>query len=421
MSTYISNENVNVPTAMSPGMMAKFARCAILSMAPRLEWGSITIVENGRSQTFSGLRDPSPMGVTITVHHPDFWSSMLWGGTIGAGESYMDGHWDCDNLPELIRLIVRNSSFFTGLETGMTRFTRPLLRLAHRLHNNSRRGSRRNIAAHYDLGNEFFALFLDPTMTYSCGYFERPDSTLEEASRAKNDRICRKIELGPQDHLLEIGTGWGGFAVHAASNYGCHVTTTTISPSQHALALRRVREEGVADRVTLLLEDYRDLDGAYDKIVSIEMIEAVGYKFYDTFFQKCSSLLKPAGVMALQAITTDDRSYRASIHDIDFIKRYIFPGGQLPSITAICESVTAATDLRLYNLEDITEHYVKTLLHWRENFLAGLDRVRAMDYPERFIRMWDFYLSLCAGSFSERYTGDVQMLLVKPEFRVRHK
>jgi cyclopropane-fatty-acyl-phospholipid synthase len=314
---------------------------------------------------------------------------------------------------------VRNQSFFMGLDTGMVRLVRPLQRLAHGLRRNSRSGSRRNITAHYDLGNDFFSVFLDPTMMYSCAYFERHDSTLEEASRAKNDRICRKLGLGPQDHLLEIGTGWGGFAIHAAGNYGCRVTTTTISPSQHALAESRVREAGLADRITLLLEDYRDLDGLYDKIVSIEMIEAVGYKFYDAFFRKCASLLKPAGVMALQAITANDQGYRASLRDTDFIKRYIFPGGQLPSITAICQSITAATDLRLYHLEDITEHYATTLLHWRKNFLAGLDRVREMDYSERFIRMWDFYLSLCAGSFAERGSGDVQMLLVKPEFRPR--
>ena len=326
----------------------------------------------------------------------------------------MSGFWSCDDLTALTRIITRNRDVLDGIETGLARLTIPLRKLFHFLHRNSKHGSRHNIAAHYDLGNDFFALFLDETMTYSCGIFEREDSTLQDASIAKIDRICQKLQLSPNDHMLEIGTGWGTFALHAARQYGCRVTTTTISQEQYEFALQRVHAAGLSDQITVLRQDYRDLKGQYDKLGSIEMIEAVGYAFYDTYFTCCSNLLKPNGIMLLQAIIIADQLYEQAKRSVDFIQRYIFPGSCIPSITTISQSLARATDMRLFHMEDITLHYAETLRHWRERFFANLNRVRALGYSEEFIRMWEFYLCYCEGGFRERVIGDVQMLLTKP-------
>ena len=274
-------------------------------------------------------------------------------------------------------------------------------------------GSRRNIAAHYDLGNEFFELFLDPTLTYSSGIFETPEATMEEASIAKYERLCQKLRIGPDDHVLEIGTGWGGFALHAAGRYGCRVTTTTISRRQYELASKRVDEAGLADRIEVLLEDYRDLSGSYDKLVSIEMIEAVGHEQLDTFFGVCGERLKPDGVMALQAITVPDKDFEAHARSVDFIKRYIFPGGELVSVGSVNAAASRATDLRLTHLEDLTPHYAETLRRWRTRMFQNLPRMRALGLDDRFLRMWEFYLCYCEGGFEERSIGLVQAVLEK--------
>ena len=279
---------------------------------------------------------------------------------------------------------------------------------------NSRAGSRRNIAAHYDLGNEFFRSFLDETLMYSAATFEHEQQSLHDAQVARLDRICRKLELGPDDHLLEIGTGWGGLALHAARHFGCRVTTTTISREQWTLARERVREAGLGDRVEVLCEDYRDLTGTYDKLVSIEMIEAIGHQYYDTYFAKCSELLAPHGAMLLQAITIADQRYERARRSVDFIQRYIFPGSCIPSVAALSSSIARASDLRLFHLDDIGPHYATTLAHWRQNLRANLARVRSLGYGEEFIRMWEYYFCYCEGGFMERVIGDVQMLLVKP-------
>jgi cyclopropane-fatty-acyl-phospholipid synthase len=292
-----------------------------------------------------------------------------------------------------------------------------MLRFYHYLRRNTKAGSQKNIEAHYDLGNDFFELFLDETLTYSSGVFEKENMTLREASAAKYDRICRKLELGPEDHVIEIGTGWGGFAFHAVSHYGCRVTTTTISQKQFDLATQRVRDAGLDDRITVVLKDYRDLEGQFDKLVSIEMIEAVGHQFYDTYFETCSRLLKSEGMALIQAITITDQVYDQHKNSVDFIKRYIFPGSTIPSITALMNSMTRASDFKLFHLEDITSSYVKTLQQWRKRFLERLDQVRALGYSDAFIRAWNFYLTYCEAGFHERYIGDVQMLLVKPGCR----
>ncbi|MDZ7617599.1 MAG: cyclopropane-fatty-acyl-phospholipid synthase family protein, partial [Patescibacteria group bacterium] len=336
---------------------------------------------------------------------------------LGAAEAFIRGYWTCDNLVELVRIFCRNAAVSAGMEGGPVRLLSPVARLGHWLRRNTTAGSRRNIAAHYDLGNEFFALFLDQTLAYSCAIFSRPDSTLHEASVAKFDRICRKLALKPEDHLLEIGTGWGGFALHAASNYRCRITTTTISQKQYDYTRRLVASAGLGDRVTVLLKDYRDLTGTYDKLVSIEMIEAVGHQFFGTYFRACSKLLKRDGLMLVQAITIPDQRYDAYRRGVDFIQRYIFPGGCLPSVGAICDSVGRATDMRLVHFEDLTPHYAETLALWRQRFVANHDGVRALGFSDEFMRTWEYYFCYCEGAFRERAIGSAQLLLAKPACR----
>ncbi len=326
----------------------------------------------------------------------------------------MDGLWRCDDLVALVRLLVINRDRLDAMETGLARFGGWLLRGWHALRRNTRAGSRRNIAAHYDLGNDLFELFLDKSMMYSSAIFADENESLETAQWRKLERICRKLDLQPGDHLVEIGTGWGGLAVHAASRFGCRVTTTTISKEQHALAVQRVAAAGLSDRVTVLLEDYRDLQGQYDKLVSIEMVEAIGHQYLDTYLAKCASLLKPEGLALIQAITIEDHRYQQALGSVDFIKRFIFPGSFIPCVSALTGAAARASDLRLVNLEDIGPSYALTLRHWRQRFMDRLDEVRRQGYDERFIRMWEFYLCYCEGGFMERSIGDVHLLLARP-------
>lgn len=397
-----------VPRTSTLGTVARklvFARLATLRR------GLLRVREAEKVFEF-GVARTGP-DATLTVLDPAFYAEIAFGGSVGAGESYMLGHWHSDDVTALMRLMLRNRHTLDAMETGLARLTAPLRLAAHWLHRNTRAGSRRNISAHYDVGNDFFRLLLDETMMYSCALFERPDMTLAEASVAKLDAICRKLALRPQDHVLEIGTGWGGFALHAAVRYGCRVTTTTISPSQFELARERVRAAGLEDRVTVLLEDYRDLKGAFDKLVSIEMIEAIGHQYFGEFFRQCSTRLVPGGRMLLQSITIADRHYARARDEVDFIKRYIFPGCCIPAVSALAQAMADSSDLRIVHLEDIGPHYATTLARWRENFFASLKDVRALGYPDTFNRMWEFYLCYCEAGFAERTLGDVQMLLTR--------
>jgi cyclopropane-fatty-acyl-phospholipid synthase len=400
-----------------PRMLDAAAERAVRSRLARLRHGQVTVEMGGDSCQYGRRTEQCPLAVTLRVVDARFWSEVAFGGSIGAGEAYMLGYWTTDDLTGLVRILLQDRAVLDGMETGLARLTAPLQQVLHWLNRNSRSGSRRNIAAHYDLGNDFFRLFLDPTMMYSCAIFDRPDMTLEQAQVARLDRICRKLELGPGDHLLEIGTGWGAMAIHAAKHYGCRITTTTISRQQFELACQRVEAAGLRDRVTLLLEDYRDLDGTFDKVVSIEMIEAVGHRFYDAYFAQCGRLLRDDGLMLLQAITIADQRYDQARRSVDFIQRHIFPGSTIPSVTAMLESVTRSSDLRLTHLEDIGPHYATTLRHWRQNLRENLATARALGYPEEFLRGWEFYLCYCEGGFIERAIGDVQMLLAKPGSR----
>lgn len=397
-----------------PHLLDGLAARAVRGRLAAIRHGHIRLVEDGIEQHFGATSESCALTASVQVHDPRFWSELAFGGSIGAGEAYMQGFWTTDDLTALMRILLRNRDVLDGMETGLARVTRPLQKTLHWLNRNSREGSRRNIAAHYDLGNDFFQLFLDDAMMYSSAVFDRPDMTLGEAQFSRLDGICRKLELGPRDHLLEIGTGWGGMAIHAARHYGCRVTTTTISQEQHDLAAARIAAAGLTGRVTLLLDDYRDLRGQYDKLVSIEMIEAVGHAFYDTYFAQCGRLLAPDGLMLLQAITIADQRYDEARRSVDFIQRHIFPGSTIPSVSVMLASITRSTDMKLLHLQDIGPHYATTLRHWRTNFLRNLDAVRELGYPESFIRMWEFYLCYCEGGFEERAIGDVHMLLAKP-------
>jgi cyclopropane-fatty-acyl-phospholipid synthase len=379
--------------------------------------GKITFIDKNQHFQFGESTKEVDLQATIHVHHPRFFTSTVFGGSIGFAEAYMAGLFSTSNLTNVIRLVIVNRQVMKKMDAGWSLLFDPIHRLYHYLRRNTLKGSKDNIIAHYDLGNYFYKLFLDETLTYSCGIFEHETCTLEAASLTKYDRICKKLQLNSNDQVIEIGGGWGGFAIYAAKNYGCHVTTTTISNEQYALAEKCIAASGFSHRIKLLCKDYRHLSGKYDKLVSIEMIEAVGHQYLDTFFRVCSRLIKDNGMMLLQAITIVDQMFDAHKRSVDFIKRYIFPGSCIPSIHAIVNSIARKTDLKLFHLEDITPHYVRTLAEWRKRFLERIDDILKMGFSETFIRMWEYYFCYCEAGFEERYIGDVQMLLTKPMCR----
>ena len=393
-------------------LVERGARATVHALVSRLRTGRLTIVEGDRRVVY-GSGTPQ---ATVVVHSPALWPMLARGGR-GMAEAYVDGLWDSPDLPAVIELAARNLRPIDDVRRRLSPAIEPLRRVRGLLAPSTLERSRRDIAAHYDLGNEMFELMLDPLMQYSGAIFERRESTLAEAQRTKLDRICDKLDLGPRDHLLEIGTGWGGLAVHAALTRGCRVTTTTLSREQHALAVRRAREAGVEDRVTVLLEDYRELRGTFDKLVSVEMIEAVGWRDFGTFFARCSRLLDPGGVMLLQAITVDDRLFHVEKASRTFIREHVFPNGCLPSMEVIGRSVARDTDMRMVDLEDITPHYAETLRRWRANVESSAAELRAIGYDERFQRLWRLYLCWCEAGFEERRIGNVQLVLGKPRWR----
>jgi cyclopropane-fatty-acyl-phospholipid synthase len=394
---------------------AGFLERRLRSALERLERGGLELASpSGR--THHGRRDG--LQARVEVRDERFFRAVALRGSVGAGEAYASGWWTSPDPVAVVRLFVRNRAALGALEGGLARLTRPMLALAHALRRNTRGGSRANIAAHYDASNEFFALFLDETMTYSCGFFAHPGASLREASLAKIERLCDRLELSERDHLLEIGTGWGAFAIHAARRHGCRVTTTTISRRQHEFARARVAEAGLADRVEVLLQDYRDLGGSYDKLVSVEMIEAVGHAYYPTFFRRCAELLRPDGRMALQAITIADDLYDEARRSVDFIQAHVFPGSCIPSVTALLSAASRTSDLRLAHMEEIGPHYVPTLAAWRANLRARWSEARALGFSEESLRAWDFYLAYCEGGYAEGQLGDVHMLFTRPAARV---
>ena len=421
MSTINESPELTWNASAFASLMDTTCRTLLLKKLQSMQHGRITLIDGEQEHQFG---DPhAGLRAVVMVQNPRFYRRAVLEGGLGIAQSLIDGDWSCQNLTALVRIFIRNLEVTDRFEGGMAWFRQSAARLGHWLRRNTRLGAARNIHAHYDLGNDFYQLFLDETMSYSCGVFEQETDTMQEASLNKLDRVCRNLNLKPSDHLLEIGTGWGGLAVHAAQYYGCRVTTTTISKEQYNLAAERVDAAGLTDRVTLLLKDYRDLEGQYDKVVSIEMIEAVGAEFFETYFQKCADLLKPDGMMLLQGIVIKDQRFKEYLKSVDFIRRYIFPGGCLPSVAAILETTSRVTDFRLLQLEDIAPHYAQTLRCWREAFHERIDAVRAQGYSESFIRMWDYYFCYCEAAFEERQCNTVQMLLAKPSCRfdpVRH-
>jgi cyclopropane-fatty-acyl-phospholipid synthase len=391
------------------------SRCRqlVLGGLRALDHASLTVTDPAGSIQFGPPQ--AARRARIEVHDARLYPMIVRGGSLAAAEAYIRGYWHSDQLVQVMRILARHATTQRTFERAGGRLLGPVRAAANVWRRNSRAGSRRNIAAHYDLSNDFFQLWLDPTMTYSCGYFRGPSDTLQQASLAKYERICQKLQLTADDHVLEIGCGWGGFALYAASRYGCRITATTISGQQLTEARRRLRQTQLEDRVQLVQQDYRDLTGQYDKLVSIEMIEAVGEAYLDRFFAQCCRLLKPEGLMVLQGITMPDYRYDAYRHSLDFVRRYVFPGGFLPSLAAIGQALRRGTDLQLVELKDLTAHYANTLAHWRTNFWQRIDQVRQLGFDERFIRTWNYYLCYCEAGFAERQTGVSQMVLVRPE------
>ena len=394
-------------------MSVRLSRWLVSLLLQRIAVGSLLVVE-GEERRVYGSGAP---GATVWIRSSRTWPKLLRGSR-GMAEAFAQGLWESPDLVALIRLAARNAGGLDRLRLRLAPLRWPLQRARARLRRSTKRQRRRDIAAHYDLGNELFMRLLDPTMSYSCALFEQEGMTLEQAQVAKLEHICERLDVGPADHVVEIGTGWGGFALHAAATRGCHVTTTTISREQHDYAVERVRRAGLSHRVTVLMQDYRELRGRYDKLVSIEMIEAVGWRHFGTFLAKCSELLAPDGAMLLQAITIDDRAYEVEKASKSFINTYIFPGGCLPSLEAIVRNLVRRTELQALGLEDLTPHYVETLRRWRENFTAGAGELSERGYDARFRRLWTLYLAYCEAGFAERRICDVQLLLAKPRSRI---
>jgi cyclopropane-fatty-acyl-phospholipid synthase len=421
------NAVTSSPSALAMGRLDRFLRARLLERLAGLRHARLQLRDACGTADLGASGDPALPLVRLEVSDPAFYRRVAAAGSVGAAEAYMDGLWRCSApgfdsgqaLVALVRLLVRNRDLLDGLESGLARLGAAALRAWHAARRNTRAGSRRNIAAHYDIGNDFFRLFLSEDLMYSSALWQGSGDTLEAASARKLETLCRRLQLRPSDHVIEIGTGWGGFALYAARGYGCRVTTTTLSREQHAFATARVAEAGLQRRVEVRLDDYRELTGRYDKLVSVEMIEAVGAPYLETYFGVVDRLLKPDGLALLQAITIEDHRYRQALRSVDFIKRYVFPGSFIPSVSALLAAKTRVSELGLVALEDFGDSYARTLAAWRERFMSRLPQVRALGFDERFIRLWEFYLAYCEGGFRERSIAVAHLLFAKPGWRRR--
>ncbi|MHA6160531.1 class I SAM-dependent methyltransferase [Pseudomonas sichuanensis] len=406
--------SVSKSAGLTP-LLGGLVRSAVLAQLRRISRGQLRLIGNDRQWTFG--ETGSALYAEVEIVDEAAWGMVAGNGSIGAGEAYIHGYWRSPDLAAVTRLFVANLDVLDAMERGLARFARPALRLLHSLNRNSRRGARRNILAHYDLGNALFERLLDPTMMYSAAQFDSAEQSLEQAQLNKLERICQKLELKPRDHLLEIGSGWGSLAIHAATRHGCRVTTTTLSQAQYSHTLQRVKALGLERRITVLCEDYRDLRGRFDKLVSIEMIEAVGHRYLPTYFRQCAALLKDDGLMLLQAITIRDQRYAQARRSVDFIQRYIFPGGALPSLSVLLDTASRQTALNLLHMEDFGQDYARTLRHWRDNLRLARGALSEMGYDDTFQRLWEFYLCYCQGGFEERVIGVAQLLWATPQAR----
>ena len=391
-----------------------FAKKTLFSQLKKIKHGKLNIVEGRKKYTFGHSKD---IIANIHVKNPLFYRHVLFGGSIGSSESYIQGYWDSSDLTKVIEIMAINEQTMDEMEGWFKLLVRPIFKIMHYLNKNTLEGSKKNISQHYDLSNDFFSLFLDPTMMYSSGIYKSRSMSLESASLNKLDIICRKLHLKRTDKIIEIGSGWGGFAIYAANKYGCHVTTTTISKQQFQYVKSKIKKLKLEKKVTVLFKDYRDLSGSYDKLVSIEMIEAVGHQYYDSYFQVISNLLKDDGEALIQAITIKDQRYKQAIKSIDFIQKYIFPGSCIPSLTAIQNSLTDSTDMVINQVDDIGHHYAITLRQWRKNFNANINEIYKLGFDKSFSRMWIFYLCYCEGGFMEKAISDLHIHITKPRYR----
>ena len=396
-----------------PSILAKIFKKLIITQFKKINYGCIILNENNSKVIFGD--EGSKLKTEVNIYSDEFYILAGSGGDLGIAEAFAAGYWDAVDMVTLIQIVIKNQEVQKSLEGGLAKLISPINRYIHRSRRNTVSGSKENIVAHYDLSNEFFQTWLDKSMTYSCAIFEPQNLSLFEASKEKLDRICRKLNIQAGDHVVEIGTGWGSFALHAVKEYGCRVTTTTISNEQHAYVSALIEKEGLKDKITLLKNDYRELKGQYDKLVSIEMIEAVGYNFIQQFFQTCSDLLKPNGLMAIQGITYHEQGFENHLNSVDFIKKYIFPGSNLISVNHVLSVIKNFTDLSLVHLEDITKHYAETLKLWREKYKDEMGKIKKMGYSDEFLRMWDYYFIYCEAGFRERFIGDVQLIMSKPK------
>lgn len=394
------------------GRLTRWLKKQLLNHLKDLQHAHLIIIDGDEQYNFGD--EMSDLQVSLHVHDDHFYSALALQGSVGAAESYQRGDWDCDELTRLIRVFVRNRDWLDSIENGSARIKNALLKVSHYFQKNSPQGSRQNIAEHYDLGNDLFRLFLDERMMYSSAIYNHVNDNLETAATRKLKIICEKLQLSANDRVIEIGTGWGGFAVYAAQHYGCHVTTTTISEQQYRYAEDLVKQSGLTDRVTVLKKDYRDLSGQFDKLVSIEMVEAVGHQYLATYLKKCDALLADDGLALIQAITIEDSRYRQALKSVDFIKKHIFPGSFIPSISTLVATAGDQTQLKLINLEDIGDSYARTLADWRQRFNQHTEALQALGYDQNFRRMWRFYFCYCEGGFIERAISDVHLLLAKP-------
>jgi len=399
-------------------LIHRLARALVFNQLKKIKIGHIVIIEGGNKFSFG---KNNKLNVTVTVHDPRFYGALAFGGSIGVSEAFMQKFWSASDLTKLIRIMAINQNTMDQLEGLFNIFLKPILKCLHYLNQNSVKGSEINISKHYDLGNDFFSLFLDSTMMYSSAVFKNPHDSLYKGSIHKLETICQGLELTSQDHIIEIGSGWGGFAIYAAQHYGCKVTTTTISKEQYTYVRQKIKDLKLSHKINVLFSDYRHLKGQYDKLVSIEMLEAVGYQYYDTYFKVCSNLLKPQGLAVIQTITITDQRYEKAKRSVDFIQRYIFPGSCIPSITALQNSMTQSSDLKIYSIHDIGAHYARTLALWREGFFKRLKDIKALGFDDAFIRMWHFYFSYCEGGFQEKVISDIHLKLVKPGYRSNAK
>ena len=395
-------------------ILHRIARSLVFRQLKKIDTGYISIQEGNKRFSFGKKGN---LSTHITVHDPRFYGALAFGGSIGVSEAFMQKFWSVNDLTKLIRIMAINQNAMDQLESLFNVFLKPILKCLHYLNQNSVKGSRINISKHYDLGNDFFSLFLDSTMMYSSAVFKNPQDSLYQGSMHKLEMICQGLELNAQDHVIEIGSGWGGFAIYAAQNYGCKVTTTTISKQQYLFVKQKIKDLKLTHKIKVLLSDYRHLKGQYSKLVSIEMLEAVGYQYYDTYFKVCSHLLKPDGIAFIQTITITDQRYEKAKHSVDFIQRYIFPGSCIPSLTALQNSITESSDLKIYQVRDIGDHYARTLALWRIAFFKRLSEVKALGFDDVFIRMWHFYLAYCEGGFKEKAISDIHLKLIKPDYR----